>query len=147
MGMGHIQLRSKAGNPASSARGMTLLELLIVIAVVCVIFFIAWPTLKPSQLEADAQFAKEQLQYLYAKEQEYFARHGEYVPFSTIAADEELGGNFDSRFHTDMALVNDITFEGPRASGTLLGISAVMPDGSRYTIDQNGQIGFMPVQQ
>ena len=71
----------------SATLGITLLELLIVLAAVAVLIFIALPTLKPSPQESAMETAKDQLLYLHAREQAYFNRYGKYAPLSTLAKD------------------------------------------------------------
>lgn len=120
--------------------GLTLLELLIILAAVLIIIFIALPTLKPTEEEATIDFVKEQLLYLHAREQEFYAQHGRYAPLSEIAADERIGARFDRRFASDNPLVGGVTFNGPQKSGVTYNIIAVLPDGSRYQIDQTGEV-------
>ena len=50
----------------SALRGITLIELAIVLAIVGVALFITLPTLRPSKEEASIEFAKEQLTQLIA---------------------------------------------------------------------------------
>jgi type II secretory pathway pseudopilin PulG len=126
------QLRPRAG--------LTLLELLIILAVVAVLIFIALPTLRPTEVEADAEFAKQQLQYLHGQEQAYFNMHGTYAPLSVLANDERLGPTFDQRFALNESVVENVVFSGPSAEGSSYAIIAKLTDGSRYKIDQTGNI-------
>jgi type II secretory pathway pseudopilin PulG len=120
---------------------MTLLELSVILAIVGVIFFITLPTLRPQGSEAAIEFTKEQLRYLHAREQEYFALHGKYAPLSQIAKDPELGRRFDQRFNQDEAQVNGVKFIGPKVDGLTYEIAAILPkDAGRYRIDQTGQV-------
>jgi Tfp pilus assembly protein PilE len=124
-------------------QGITLLELLIILAVVFVIMFIAIPTLKPSEEEAIIERAKEHLMYLHSKEQKYFALHGEYAPFTELAADPEVGANFDKRFNNAQPLVDNITFTGPTTKSKIFDIVAKLPNGVTYRVDQSGVIKAM----
>jgi competence protein ComGC len=121
-------------------RGLTLLELLIIIAVVAVLIFVALPTLKPTEEEASADFAKEMLEYLYSQEQAYYNLHGTYAPLSKLAADERIGRTFDQRFNEDENTVEEVVFRGPTVEAKIFDIIARLPDGSRYKIDQTGTI-------
>jgi len=112
--------------------GLTLLELLIVLAVVGVIYFIALPTLQPSDSEAKVEFAKTELHYLFNFENKYFAATGQYVPFDKIAADPTLGPTFDQRFKTDPAVVSGVKFHWSSVNGAILELTADMPDGTGY---------------
>jgi type II secretory pathway pseudopilin PulG len=125
---------------ARGIAGLTLLELLIVIAAVAVILFIALPTLKPTEEEVTIEFVKEQLRYLHAKEQQYFSRYGKYVPLSTLAADEQIGRVFDQRFAEDTCIVEGVVFKGPTGESTIYDIVAELPDGTRYKVDQTGVV-------
>lgn len=121
-------------------RGITLLELLIVLMIAGVLVLIAWPTLQPSDDEALVDFAKTQLRYLYNQENSFYTQHGRYVPFSEIAGDATLGPHFDARFHEDTPVVDGVKFQGPRSGSPILEITATMPDGSGYIIDARGEI-------
>jgi Tfp pilus assembly protein PilE len=123
--------------------GITLLELLIVLAVVFVILYIALPTLRPSEEEATIARAKEHLLYLHAREEKYYTVHGEYAPFSEIAKDPAVGVGFDKRFERDDAQVDGIDFSGPKSKGRIFDIVAKLPNGTRYRIDQTGVITSM----
>lgn len=131
---------SAAGYAAGARLGITLLELLIVLAVVAVLIFITLPTLKPTQQESAMDTAKDELLYLHAREQAYFNRYGKYAPLSTIAKDPALGKDFDARFASDNPTVENISFRGPAAEGPIFDITATLPDGSRYKIDQTGRV-------
>ena len=120
--------------------GLTLLELLIIIAVVVVLIFIALPTLRPTEVEADAEFAKQQLQYLHGREQQYFNMHGNYAPLSVLADDERIGPGYDQRFAFNESVVEDVVFSGPSVEAKSYTIIAKLTDGSRYKIDQTGNV-------
>jgi len=120
--------------------GLTLLELLIILAVAAVLVFIALPTLRPTEVEATADFAKQQLEYLHNVEQTYFSIHGSYAPLSVLAVDERLGPSFDQRFAFNESVVNNVVFSGPTSEDKSYTIVATLPDGSRYKIDQSGSV-------
>ena len=119
---------------------MTLLELLIVLAAVAAIIFVALPTLRRSEEEAAADLAKDSLRYLYGMEQRYNARHGEYGTLLEIAKDPSLGKDFDKRFAVEKPLVNGVSFTGPVSKGSTFVITATLADGTKYRIDQTGEI-------
>jgi type II secretory pathway pseudopilin PulG len=119
-------------------RGITLLELLILLAIAGALMLIALPTLHPSEEEATMDFAKGQLRYLYSMERQYYALHGKYAPFGDIAKDQQMGRTFDRRFASERPVVNGVTFEGPVGGQAL--IYATLPDGSKYRIDQTGEV-------
>lgn len=122
---------------------MTLLELLILLAVVFVILYIALPTLRPSEEEATIARAKEHLLYLHARESKFYTLHGEYAPFSELARDPVVGIGFDKRFDKDEAQVDGITFTGPKTRGRIFDIVAKLPNNTRYRVDQTGVITSM----
>jgi type II secretory pathway pseudopilin PulG len=125
---------------ARNRAGLTLLELLIILMVVGAVWLIALPTLERSSTEATTEFTKTQLRYLWNQENLYFTRHGKYAPFSEIAKDPELGGAFDPRFANDTPVVEGVKFSFPNAGGSMLEITALLPDGTSYIIDQRGEV-------
>lgn len=124
-------------------RGVTLLELLIVLAVAFVVLFIALPTLKPSEEEAVLTRAKQHLAYLHSREQQYYTVHGEYAPISEVAKDPLSGAGFDKRFASDTPEVDGIKFTGPTQKSKIFDIVAKLPNGVSYRIDQTGQVKSM----
>jgi Tfp pilus assembly protein PilE len=128
-------------NPAHIRRaGLTLLELLIILAIAAVVVFVAAPTLQPTEGEATLKYAKEQLTYLHSQELEYFNRNGNFARLSVLAADPVIKERFDQRFATDTSVVEGIIFRGPAKEGIIYDITAELPDGARYKIDQTGRI-------
>jgi type II secretory pathway pseudopilin PulG len=116
-----------------------------VLSIVCVVIFIAMPTLQPSQEEATIETAKEFLAYLHGQEQAYFGLYGKYVPFKTIAEDKNLGGQFDQRFAVDQPEVEGIKFAGPQNEGAFYEIIALLPDGTRYSVTTTGEINAITI--
>jgi type II secretory pathway pseudopilin PulG len=126
-------------------RGITLLELAIILSVVAVAFWIILPTLEPTGDEANIDFAKEQLRYLHTQEQRYFGLHGEYAPLSTIAKDPPMAKQFDKRFAKDDSEVNGVKFSGPKSTGPTYEIVSILPkNAGRYKVDQTGQVVALP---
>jgi type II secretory pathway pseudopilin PulG len=121
-------------------RGVTLLELMIILTVVVVLIFIALPTLRPTEQESNVELAKERLHYLYNQEQQYFNLHGEYAPLPMLAEDDKLGAAFDQRFASTEALVEGVKYKGPDTTGPIFSIIATFSDGTRYKVDQLGQV-------
>jgi type II secretory pathway pseudopilin PulG len=120
--------------------GLTLLELLIIIAVIGVLLFIALPTLKPTEEESAIDLAKGGLLYLHACEQEYFNLHGVYAPLKNLAEDEQIGRTFDRRYALENPVVDEIAYRGPTGEGPIYDIVASLPDGTRYKVDQTGKV-------
>ena len=121
-------------------RALTLLELMIVIAIVGVLVLIALPTLNQSEEEATISFAKQQLEYLHTLEQQYYNIHGKYAPFSMLAEDPQVKINFDMRFKSDVSIVEGIKFSGPMESQNYYVVIAELPDGTKYRVDQTGDV-------
>lgn len=121
-------------------RGLTLLELLIIVAIIAVAIFIALPTLKPTAIESTAEFAKQQLEYLHGRQQEYYNRNGTYAPLSVLAADSLIGRTYDQRFAQDQSVVEGVVFTGPTEQTGHYQIVAELEDGTRYRIDQTGNV-------
>jgi prepilin-type N-terminal cleavage/methylation domain-containing protein len=131
----------------SSRAGLTLLELLIVLMVGAALVLVAYPTLQPSSTESLVEFTKTELHYLYNQENTYFTQHGKYMPFSELAKDAELGPGFDQRFASDMPVVQGVRFSFPNAGSSMLEITALLPDGTSYIIDQRGEIKTFQLSQ
>jgi len=126
-------------------RGITLLELAIILSIIAVAIWIILPTLEPTGDEANIDFAKDQLAYLHTQEQAYFSLHGKYAPLSKIAADPQLGKQLDKRFTKDDATVNGVQFSGPKTEAITYEIVATLPKGvGRYKVDQTGQVAALP---
>ena len=121
-------------------RGLTLLELAIMLAIVGVLIFLALPSLNENEEEATISFAKQQLGYLNSLEQEYYTLYGTYAPFSKIAEEPKIRDRFDLRFKSDVSLVEGIKFSGPMEEQKFYVIFAELPDGSKYKVDQTGEI-------
>ena len=129
----------------SPKRGITLLELAIILSVIGVAFWIILPTMQPTGDEANIDFAKEQLAYLHQQEQRYFSLHGEYAPLSTLAKDPPMAKEFDQRFAKDDVEVQGVKFNGPKASAITYEIVAILPaEAGRYKVDQTGQVVALP---
>jgi type II secretory pathway pseudopilin PulG len=143
--IGRVCTARPAPCASRSSRGITLLELAIVLSIVGVIVFIALPTLKPSEEEANIEIAKEFLAYLHGQEQGYFGLHGKYAPLKTIAEDPTLGPNFDQRFAVEAPEVSGIKFAGPQAEGAFYEIIAMLPDGTRYSVTTTGEINAITI--
>lgn len=120
--------------------GLTLLELVIILAVVAAIVFIAIPTLQPTQEEAYLEHVKDNLKYLAAREQEYFMRHGTYAPLKKLAEDETVGIGFDGRFAVENPVVNGVKYQGPITEDGFFDITAELPDGTKYKIDHTQKV-------
>ena len=127
-------------NKWNDRAGLTLLELVIILAVIGALFFIAVPTLQPTQEEAYLEQAKDNLKYLAAREQEYFMRNGTYAPFTKLAEDEIIGKDFDGRFASDEPLVNGVKYYGPKTEAKIFDIVAEFPDGTKYKIDRTSKV-------
>jgi type II secretory pathway pseudopilin PulG len=126
-------------------RGITLLELAIVLSIAGVAFWIVLPTLRPTGDEANIEFAKESLAYLHTQQQLYFNLHGQYAPMSKLATDPALGKRFDKRFAKDDVEVRGVKFSGPKAVGITYEIVASLPaEAGRYKVDQTGNIVALP---
>jgi prepilin-type N-terminal cleavage/methylation domain-containing protein len=122
-------------------KGITLLELAIVLAVLGVIFFIALPTLQPTPEEAAIEAVKANLTYLHDKQQQYFKLHGQFAPLKVLAADPEVGKDFDKRFAADQPVIDGVQYLGPQMEGFTFEVLAILPEESgRYKVDQTGKV-------
>ncbi len=119
-------------------RGMTLLELLIVLTVVLVLIFVALPTLKPVEVGSLESFARERLRFIYEKERAYFLRNGTYDRFSVLAGSENGGPYLDRRFIGEDYRERGVIFTGPNGFTEKLLLQAQLPDGKRITLDDKG---------
>lgn len=120
-------------------RGMTLLELLILLAILLAIIFVALPTLRPIEVGSKESFARERLRFIYEKERGYFLRNGTYDAFSVLASDENGGPYLDRRFIGEDHRERGIIFTGPTGPTEDLMLEAKLPDGTRITLDEKGR--------
>jgi len=126
-------------------QGLTLLELLIITAIVAGVIIIALPTLKPTAEEARIEQVKANLEHLAAMEEEYFVRYGTYAPLQTIAQDEAIGRDFDQRFAVESPVVDGVLYTGPQKEASIFDIVAEIPatddrDAIKYKIDGTGEV-------
>ena len=125
--------------------GLTLLELLIIAAIVAGIVLVALPTLQPTAEEAIIEQIKTNLRYLAAQEEEYFVRYGTYAPLTKIAEDPAIGKTFDQRFAVEAPVVDGVVYTGPQKEATVFDIVAEIPktderDAIKYKIDGTGEV-------
>jgi len=118
---------------------MTLLELLILLAIVLAIIFVALPTLRPIEVGSKESFARERLRFIYEKERAYFLRNGTYDAFSVLASGENGGPYLDRRFTGEDYRERGIIFTGPTEPTEDLMLEAKLPDGTRITLDGKGR--------
>lgn len=118
---------------------MTLLELLILLAIILAIIFVALPTLKPVEVGSKESFARERLRFIYEKERGYFLRNGTYDAFSVLAGDENGGPFLDRRFIGEDHRDRGIIFTGPTGPTEDLMLEAKLPDGTRITLNDKGR--------
>lgn len=118
---------------------MTLLELLILLAIVLAIIFVALPTLKPVEVGSKESFARERLRFIYEKERGYFLRNGTYDRFSVLASGENGGPYLDRRFIGEDHRDRGIVFTGPTEPTEDLLLEAKLPDGTRITLNDKGR--------
>ncbi len=127
---------------ASHLKGMTLIELLILLAFLVIVLLIAVPTLKSPKITDVEQFARNQLKYLYERERAYFLRNGHYESFAELAKPENGGPFLDRRFEgVDRISDRGVTFIGPAGKTDKLKITAKLPGGlMELVVDSSGQI-------
>ena len=120
---------------------MTLIELLILLAVVFVVVFIALPTLKPAKSSNVERFARKRLQYLYERERAYFLRNGHYNSFAVLAQAENGGPFLDRRYTGVVFQERGVVFKGPEGETSKLTLTAELLQGNKYfRIDSKGRI-------
>lgn len=121
--------------------GMTLIELLILLAVVFVVVVIALPTLKPVRSSDVERFARKHLKYLYERERAYFLQNAHYQSFTVLAQPENGGPFLDRRYTGTEYRERGVIFRGPQGETSHLVLTAELPGGERYfRIDTKGNI-------
>jgi len=136
--------RQKLTEPLGRLSGMTLIELMILLASLVIIVFIALPTLKSPETTDVENFARRKLRYLYERERAYYLRNGFYNSFPELAKEENGGPFLDARFRSSTTYQErGVTFIGPMSQTDKLKIVARLPAGiGELSIDERGQITF-----
>jgi|GEM_PF-2498010 len=120
---------------------MTLIELLILLAIVFVVVFIALPTLNPVRTRDVERFARKHLLYLYERERAYFLRNGHYQSFAVLAKVENGGPFLDRRYTGTEYRERGVVFKGPEGESSELLLTAELPGGKKFLqVDAKGRI-------
>lgn len=124
-----------------SARGFTLIELVITVAIVAILAAIAWPSYESHVLRTNRSAAKAQMLDIAAREQQFMLVNRSYADKTTLESNGyALPSDVSTRYSYTIAVVASpaaytITFtpQGPQASDGTLTLSS---DGTRSPADK-----------
>lgn len=80
-----------------SRNGFSLVELMLVVAIISIIVSIAVPTIVSARVEAQVQATKSMMRTIYTAEQVYYVREGVYTTLPDLTNEKLL----DNRFATE----------------------------------------------
>lgn len=126
--------------PTSCSRGFSLIELLIVVAVIGIIAAIALPNLQSSRRAANEAAAIAHLRTWTSAQEIYFQRHRTYAPSEGDLVGEHLVGDMEA---IESGYVFTVTAEGGGSinwSGTAIPETPGTTGDRHFFIDQTGVI-------
>jgi prepilin-type N-terminal cleavage/methylation domain-containing protein len=122
-----------------SAYGFSLVELMLVVAIISIIVSIAVPTVVSARVEAQVQATKAMIRTIYTAEQIYYVRTGVYTSLSELTAQKLL----DNRFGTEPMQENGYSISLVVQNGGVGFLCTAMPDNLNapiMTVDEKGFI-------
>lgn len=111
-----------SGSPPRRRNGFTLVELLVVVAILAILAAIALPRFSSVRVRSHDATVKSDLRNAMNMEEQYFADHGTYLPFSIVdgGREDELGFRASPRVSVEATLEEDGTLMivGSHAAGS-----------------------------
>jgi len=121
------------------SRGFSLIELMLVVAIMAIIAAVAIPTLMSSRMGAQIQATRAILRTVTSGEQTYFATQGVFTDFVTLEALEILDDRFSSNSITINAYTITISVTGT-GSGFSATATPLMAGAPTFTVDETYEI-------